>query len=73
MSALFNLGELLNQKNDPNKTALIDLSRPEGAREFSHAEIDATSRAVARGLTSRDLKRGDRVAILSSNRVEFLR
>lgn len=72
MSALFNLGELLNQKNDPNKTALIDLSRPEGAREFSHAEIDATSRAVARGLTSRDLKRGDRVAILSSNRVEFL-
>lgn len=72
MSALFNLGDLLKQGNDPSKTALIDLSRPKGMREFSHAEIDDASQAVARGLVARGLKRGERVAILSSNRVEFL-
>ncbi len=72
MSAPYNLGDLLNRSKDSDKIALIDLSRPEGAREFSHAEIDAASRAVARGLLARGLKRGDRVAIVSANRVEFL-
>ena len=72
MSALFNLGDLLNRSRDPEKIALIDLSRPKGAREFSHAEIDDASRSVARGLVARGLQRGERVAILSANRVEFL-
>ena len=72
MSALFNLGDLLNRSRDPEKIALIDLSRPKGAREFSHAEIDDASRSVARGLVARGLQRGERIAILSANRVEFL-
>ena len=72
MSTLFNLGDLLNRENDTEKAALIDLSRPEGARTFSHAEIDNASQAVARGLVARGLRRGERVAILSANRMEFL-
>ncbi len=72
MSALYNLGDLLNRNEDPNATALIDLSRPEGAREFTHGDLDRASSAVARGLVARGLKRGERIAILSANRVEFL-
>lgn len=72
MSAFYNLGDLLNREKDPDQIALIDLSRPDDSREFTHAEIDAASCAVARGLSARGLQRGDRVAILSANRVEFL-
>lgn len=71
-SALFNLGDLTDRSRDQDATALIDLSRPDGAREFSHADLDRMSMAVARGLAARGLKRGERVAILSANRLEFL-
>jgi len=67
----FNLGALIDRQLDLSKTAIIDLSG-ESAREFSYADIDARARGVARALTARGLKRGDRVAILSANRGEYV-
>jgi long-chain acyl-CoA synthetase len=72
MSVLYNLGDLVNRRKDPDAVALIDLSKPAGAREFSHRDLDRAASAVARGLRARGLKRGERVAILSANRLEFL-
>ncbi|NKB60091.1 MAG: AMP-binding protein [Alphaproteobacteria bacterium] len=72
MSALYNLGDLVNRSKDPSAIALIDLNDANGVREYTHGDLDKAACAVARGLRARDLKPGERIAILSSNRVEFL-
>ncbi|MDP6706559.1 MAG: class I adenylate-forming enzyme family protein [Alphaproteobacteria bacterium] len=72
MGQFFNLGDLVGRDRDPAALALVDLLEPERPRRFSHGEVDAEARAVARGLLRRGLKRGQRVAILSANRAEFL-
>jgi long-chain acyl-CoA synthetase len=72
MSDLFNLGDLLDRSADPAKAALIDLGAGGGPREYSHGELDAAARAVARGLIGRGYKRGERLAILAANSAEFL-
>lgn len=66
-----NLGDLINHDLDLTRPALIDLSS--GAeRVFTHAEVDALANGVAVYLTDKGLKPGDRVAILSLNRAEYL-
>jgi acyl-CoA synthetase (AMP-forming)/AMP-acid ligase II len=67
-----NLGDLIVRDHDLSKTAVIDLGGEETPCEYSYAELDAMIMGVARGLTGRGLKRGDRVAILSLNRTEYL-
>jgi non-ribosomal peptide synthetase component F len=67
-----NLGDLIRRDRDLSKTAVIDLGGETSPREFSYAQLDAMADGVARALGRRGLVRGDRVAILSANRAEYL-
>ncbi len=72
MTGFSNLGDLIAGGRDPDKTAIIDLGGEQAPREFSYAQLDAMADGVARALQRRGLVRGDRVAILSANRAEYL-
>ena len=72
MPEFVNLGDLIRRDLDLEKTAIVDLGGEPGPREFTFAKIDAMARGVARALLKRGCKRGDRVAILSANRAEYL-
>jgi acyl-CoA synthetase (AMP-forming)/AMP-acid ligase II len=67
-----NLGALVRRDRDFDKTAIIDLGGEGGVREFRYAQLDAMANAVARALQRRGLARGDRVAVLSANRAEYI-
>jgi len=69
--AFFNLGALTSKDGDLDKIAVTDLGTGH-ERRFSYRDFEAQANAVARALTTRGLARGDRVAILSSNRFEYL-
>ena len=72
MPAFTNLGDLVRRDRDLSKVAIIDLGGEEIPREFSYRQLDAMADGVARALVKRGLARGDRVAILSANRAEYL-
>jgi long-chain acyl-CoA synthetase len=72
MPAFTNLGDLVRRDRDLSKIAIIDLGGEKIPREFSYAQLDAMANGVARALAQRGLKRGDRIAILSVNRAEYL-
>ena len=67
-----NLGDVVAGAPDPTSIALIDLSDPAAPREWSYDALDRAAAAVARGLVAHGAKRGDRIAILAANRVEYL-
>ena len=69
---LENLGDLIRKDRDPGKTAIIDLGHADAPRHFAFRDLDAYANGVARGLVQRGLSRGDRVAILSANRAEYV-
>jgi len=72
MPSFTNLGDLIRRDRDPGKLAIVDLGGEEPARELSYGRLDSMANGVARALLRRGLTRGDRVAILSANRVEYL-
>jgi long-chain acyl-CoA synthetase len=72
MAAFTNLGDLIRRDRDQTKVAVIDLGGETSPREYTYARLDEMARGVARALLARGLKRGDRVAILSANRAEYL-
>ena len=72
MAKFTNLGDLIRRDHDLGKVAIIDLGGETAPREFTYSQLDDTARGVARALVARGLERGDRVAILSSNRAEYL-
>lgn len=54
------------------KIALIDLLDRANPREVTYGELDALSRRVACGLLAEGFSVGDRIAILSENRTEYI-
>jgi acyl-CoA synthetase (AMP-forming)/AMP-acid ligase II len=66
-----NLGDLIDTDLDPDKVAIIDLGTG-AAREFTYGQMETLATGVARALAARGLERGDRVAILSANRAEYI-
>jgi long-chain acyl-CoA synthetase len=66
-----NLGDLIRRDCDQGKLAIIDIGG-EAERRFTYAQIDGMARGVARALSARGFSRGDRIAILSANRAEFI-
>jgi long-chain acyl-CoA synthetase len=67
-----NLGDLINREADLDRLAIIDLVKPEHPKRYSHRDIDRMANGVARYLTDQGFRRGSHVAILSSNRAEYV-
>src|SRR5690349_14377455 len=67
-----NLGDLIRRDLDLDKAAIIDLGGERKPREFSYRVLDDMANGVARALLARGLERGERGAILSVNRAEYL-
>ena len=67
-----NLGDLIRRDQNLDKVAIIDLGGEKKPREFTFAQLDAMANGVARALRARGFARGERVAILSANRAEYL-
>ena len=72
MAGFQNLGDLIVRERDLSKIAIVDLGGEQAPREFSYAQLDDMAKGVARALLARGLARGERVAILSINRTEYL-
>ncbi len=65
-----NIGDTIDRSLDLDKVAIIDLSKslPD---HIIYRDLDALSKAVARGLRTKNILPGDKVAILAHNSIEY--
>jgi acyl-CoA synthetase (AMP-forming)/AMP-acid ligase II len=67
-----NLGLLFANHANSDRLAIVDLCDPAAPREVSYRALEAMCDAVARGLVRAGLTAGDRIGVVSLNRVEFV-
>ena len=67
-----NLGQLFEVHAGAERPAIIDLYDSARPRPWSFRELDTACDAYARGLARKGLRDGDRIGIVSLNRVEFV-
>lgn len=67
-----NLGDLVNRTSDPDAPMIVGVALDGSTTTLSRRDLDARADAFARGLLARGLKRGERIAILSANRPDYL-
>jgi len=65
----FAIGDLLSvqARRNPEAVAVVD-----GARSYSHFLLNARANRLANALTAMGIVRGDRIAMLSENRAEYI-
>jgi acyl-CoA synthetase (AMP-forming)/AMP-acid ligase II len=67
-----NQGDAISREVPASGLALIDAGGNGSERRYTYADLLQMSASVASALLRRGLKRGERVAILSANRAEYL-
>ncbi|MBH97375.1 MAG: hypothetical protein CMM56_02870 [Rhodospirillaceae bacterium] len=67
-----NLGLLFSERANESRPAIIDLRDEKKTKVITYKKLEAMCNGVARGLTKRGLKQGDRIGILSLNRAEYI-
>jgi long-chain acyl-CoA synthetase len=72
MRPVTNLGDLVDRTGDAEAPMIIGLRPGAEPTILSRAALDAMADAFARGLLRAGLRRGERIAILSANRPEFI-
>lgn len=72
MSGAQNLGDAINRAGDPDAPMIVGVGVDGAETILSRAELDAMADAFARGLLRKGLTRGDRIAILSANRPDYV-
>lgn len=72
MTEATNLGDVVRRDRDPDAPMIIGAGLDGADAVLTRGALDQMADAFARGLVARGLQRGDRIAILSANRPEFL-
>ncbi|MFN7753119.1 MAG: class I adenylate-forming enzyme family protein [Pseudomonadota bacterium] len=72
MTRAFNLGALYDEAVCGDRVALIDVRDWAQPRSYTHREVDGAANALARGLLEQGFQRGDAIALLATNRAEYV-
>lgn len=67
-----NLGALINREQHGSRPLLIDCRDPAAPKTWTGADLESQADAIARAVLARGFAPGERIAILSANRAEYL-